>query len=62
MMDKAEMYCDNCEEWYTIEYIFISELFKLNCPKCHGDHIWFGEIDCDRSGELIMGRGGCRQK
>jgi len=61
-MGKANLYCENCEQWYTIEYDYVSDLFGRKCPKCNGDETWFGEIECDRSGEIEMGRGGCSQK
>ena len=61
-MNKANIFCDNCNKWFVIDYEYVGELPEMVCPKCHGDHIWFGEIECDRSKPLVMGRGGCRQK
>ena len=62
-MGTAEVFCDDCDKWYTIEYEFVSDLFGIKCPECKSDSVWFGDIDdgedpCD----VQLGRGGCRQK
>ena len=61
-MDKARIYCEDCDEWFIVEFNYVSELPETRCPKCNENNIWFGDIECDRSQPIIMGRGGCRQK
>ena len=59
MIDIAELYCEDCDKWYNINYKYVSELFGRQCPKCNSDNTWFGEILCDKSDELVLGKGGC---
>jgi len=62
--DTVHMFCDKCEHKFDIEIVYASDLFQaeIRCPKCKSLDTWVMDIDCDRSGELVMGRGGCRQK
>ena len=65
-MSSAKVYCDDCEIWYDVEFINISDLPDMKCPKCKSDKIYFGDItqddieDCDK--DVVLGRGGCGQK
>jgi len=62
MTNKAKIFCDECDKWYLVEYNLTSELLESKCPKCGSNKIWFGEIECNRSDTIIMGRGGRKQK
>jgi len=61
-MNKVKVFCDKCDKWYEMSYELTSELFDLMCPKCNCNKIWFGEIECNRSESIVMGRGGRKQK
>ena len=58
----ANYYCENCDKWYKCKFDMTSELLDIVCPDCGGNDIWFGDIDTGYKTEIVMGRGGCKQK
>jgi len=61
-MTEANIYCDDCEKWFKVEYKQVSDLPEMICPICKKDNIWFGDIETEDNEPLVMGRGGCSQK
>ena len=60
----ADLFCDDCDKWYIVEFEYVSELPTINCPECNSKNTWFGDIETDDNDwkEIVMGRGGRRQK
>jgi len=60
-MDTAKIFCDDCDKWYTVEFMWASDLPEMTCPKCNGNNLWFGEIIQEEEitdDSITLGRGG----
>ena len=58
---KAEIFCDDCDKKYTVEFENTSDLFGVVCPKCKGSKTWIMDVENDpdiADNPITLGRGG----